>query len=178
MGSNFLEILKQVGIFMLAGQIIVHFRPSGHYEKYLKMILGIMVLSQLVVPVLSIFRKDVTENFENTMRSFGEKLEEAEDAAGQIEFPENGLGEAGVDGAVKEVLVSCANRQGTRVVNAYFTQEQKLRVVVRDADDTITVSPIRIGEEQETGPALEELEIEFAKALGMEAEKLEVVWGE
>lgn len=36
MGAQFLDLLKKVTIFMLAGQIIVQFLPSGGYEKYVK----------------------------------------------------------------------------------------------------------------------------------------------
>ena len=47
MGAQFLDLLKKVTIFMLAGQIIVQFLPSGGYEKYVKMMISIMVLSQI-----------------------------------------------------------------------------------------------------------------------------------
>ena len=39
---------------MLAGQIIVQFLPSGGYEKYVKMMISIMVLSQIALPILSL----------------------------------------------------------------------------------------------------------------------------
>ena len=47
MGAQFLELLKKVTVFMLAGQLIVHFLPAGGYEKYVKMMISIMVLSQI-----------------------------------------------------------------------------------------------------------------------------------
>ena len=53
MGAQFLDLLKKVTIFMLAGQIIVQFLPSGGYEKYVKMMISIMVLSQIALPILS-----------------------------------------------------------------------------------------------------------------------------
>ncbi len=50
MGAQFLELLKKVTVFMLAGQLIVHFLPAGGYEKYVKMMISIMVLSRSSFP--------------------------------------------------------------------------------------------------------------------------------
>lgn len=44
MGAQFLELLKKVTVFMLAGQLIVHFLPAGGYEKYVKMMIDLLHL--------------------------------------------------------------------------------------------------------------------------------------
>ncbi len=54
MGNRLLEVIKQVGIFMICAQMIVHFKPSEKYNKYIKLLVSIMVLVQLAVPVFGI----------------------------------------------------------------------------------------------------------------------------
>lgn len=55
MGDKLLEVIKQVGIFMICAQMILHFRPSESYNKYIKLLISIMVLVQLMFPVMEIF---------------------------------------------------------------------------------------------------------------------------
>jgi len=47
------ELLKQVGVFMVCAQTILHFKPQQKYDKYLKLLVGIMVLAQLTMPIIS-----------------------------------------------------------------------------------------------------------------------------
>ena len=50
--SGFIELLKQVGIFMVCSQTVLHFKSSQKYDKYLKLLVGIMVIAQLSMPLL------------------------------------------------------------------------------------------------------------------------------
>lgn len=45
--------IGMLGIFIICAQAVVHFSPSQTYTKYLKLLLSIMVLVQLLQPVLS-----------------------------------------------------------------------------------------------------------------------------
>ena len=42
-----------MGIFMVCAQTIVYFRPKVVYEKYLKLLLSMMILVQLIAPLTS-----------------------------------------------------------------------------------------------------------------------------
>lgn len=61
MGDRLLEVIKQVGIFMICAQMILHFRPSESYNKYIKLLISIMVLVQLMLPVMEIFGAGMEE---------------------------------------------------------------------------------------------------------------------
>lgn len=50
MGGKLLQIIRQVGIFMICAQMILHFKPSESYGKYIKLLISIMVLVQLFFP--------------------------------------------------------------------------------------------------------------------------------
>ena len=38
------DVIKKIGIFMLAAQAVIHFAPGQKYEKYIKLIVGILIL--------------------------------------------------------------------------------------------------------------------------------------
>lgn len=48
------DLIKRIGIFMVAAQAVIHFAPGQKYEKYLKLIVGIMILLQLLSPIYSL----------------------------------------------------------------------------------------------------------------------------
>lgn len=59
--SAFVELIKRIGIFMIAAQVVIHFAPGQKYEKYIKMIVGVMILLQFLTPVYQILTKTVWE---------------------------------------------------------------------------------------------------------------------
>lgn len=48
------ELIKKIGIFMIAAQAVIHFAPEIKYAKYMKLIVGIMILLQFLSPVYGI----------------------------------------------------------------------------------------------------------------------------
>lgn len=48
-----MEHIKRIGIFMVAAQTVVHFAAGKQYEKYMKMIAGVIVLLMFLAPFLS-----------------------------------------------------------------------------------------------------------------------------
>ncbi|MCM1040027.1 MAG: stage III sporulation protein AF [Ruminococcus sp.] len=49
------ELIKQIGIFMVAAQAVIHFAPEAKYRKYIKLLVSIMILLQFLSPVYRIF---------------------------------------------------------------------------------------------------------------------------
>lgn len=83
------QTICRVGIFMICAQAIVHFRPNDSYEKYLKLLMSIMVLIQLFVPIGSFFLKGGTAKtaklLEQFERELAEGMQEAEKSAGEAD---------------------------------------------------------------------------------------------
>lgn len=71
-----MDFFIQISIFLLLGQTILHFAPSEKYEKYIKMLLGFMVIAQFAVPILSFGNKDKMEAYENDRELFTGKMNE------------------------------------------------------------------------------------------------------
>lgn len=49
-----MDLIKKIAIFMIAAQAVIHFAPDIKYAKYMKLIVGIMILLQFLSPVYGI----------------------------------------------------------------------------------------------------------------------------
>lgn len=49
--DSLVELISRIGIFMLAGQAVIHFAPGQKYAKYIKLIVGLMILIQFLSPI-------------------------------------------------------------------------------------------------------------------------------
>lgn len=81
-----LQTICRIGIFMICAQAIIHFRPREAYEKYLKLLVGVMVLIQLFLPVGSFLLGGGMEQTLEGLELFRTQLEqEMETAAREAE---------------------------------------------------------------------------------------------
>ena len=87
MRSEIFGTICQMGIFIICAQSIVHFRPRAVYEKYLKMLISVMILVQLFLPVGRFFfgrnAEEFSERVEEFENSFSIGRREAEEKAAQ-----------------------------------------------------------------------------------------------
>ena len=74
MGDGLLQTIKQVGIFVICAQMILHFKPAESYGKYMRLLVSIMVLVQLLVPLMSIFLKSDVGSFSDRISYYEEML--------------------------------------------------------------------------------------------------------
>lgn len=56
-----LAVIKEIGIFIVIAQAILYFVPGENYVKYVKVLVGIMMIAKLISPVFSLFSG---ENFD------------------------------------------------------------------------------------------------------------------
>lgn len=81
-----LQTICRIGIFMICAQTIVHFRPRETYEKYLKLLVSVMILIQLFLPVGSFLLGGNIEQTLEGLEMFRTQLEqEMETAAREAE---------------------------------------------------------------------------------------------
>lgn len=72
----FFQAICRVGTFMICAQAIVHFKPNESYEKYLKLLVSVMILIQLFLPLGSLFVKGDRQETARQLEAFRESLEE------------------------------------------------------------------------------------------------------
>lgn len=73
--ETIVESIRNVGIFMIAAQAVMHFAPGKRYEKYIKLIAGVMVLLLFVHPFAGI-TVDFESEWESGMNQVIQQLEE------------------------------------------------------------------------------------------------------
>ncbi len=190
--KDFLRLLKDTAVFLLAAQMLMHFLPAKKYEKYGKLMVSLIVLSQLTLPILSIVQKDATGQFWN---AFGHLEEENEMFSGRLAALE-GTGEDvirnGIVQSVEQKVETVAAGAGVEVADVRLKEDGVVLIEVkragaRDRGDIVPVKKVVIGAENgggapipAEGAALKgsirtDLEKPFAKALDMQQEAVEVV---
>lgn len=76
MRNALFQAICKVGIFMICAQAIVHFRPQEAYEKYLKLLVSVMILIQLFLPVGSFLLGGGMGETARRLEQFREDLEQ------------------------------------------------------------------------------------------------------
>ena len=76
MNNPLFQAICRTGIFMICAQAIVQFRPNESYEKYLKLLVSVMVLVQLFLPIGRLFMGSGKMEADALLVSFRENLEQ------------------------------------------------------------------------------------------------------
>lgn len=190
MGTQFLELLKKVTIFMLAGQIIVQFLPSGGYEKYVKMMISIMVLSQIALPILSLGKFDARQTFQSALQQYEEEMDRISRQVEEAGLQSRDYREEALSMTARSSLEQVSAQYGVTVAAVSRTEDGRLVLHVsadgeqKTGIEKIRISPQEPGEEAvwaETDNAgtekeQQKLQTAFAEELGISPEELEVIW--
>lgn len=191
MGAQFLELLKKVTVFMLAGQLIVHFLPAGGYEKYVKMMISIMVLSQIVLPILSLGKFDAAGVYDSAMDKYEQEIEKIGMQVEENDFEGRDYQEEALSMTVRQKLEPLMEQYGVSLKAVSAPEEGKIRVDIAEGGaaggrlvtiENITINPSGEGtdaEDSENGRTAEErlqMKAAFAEALGIDSGNLEVIW--
>ena len=190
MGAQFLELLKKVTVFMLAGQLIVHFLPAGGYEKYVKMMISIMVLSQIVLPLLSLGKFDAAGVNDSAMDKYEQEIEKIGMQVEADDFEGRDYQEEALSMTVRQKLEPLMEQYGVSLTAVSTPEEGKLRVEITEGGaggrlvtiENITINPSGEGTDAEdsgNGRTAEEqmqMKAAFAETLGIDSGNLEVIW--
>lgn len=188
-----LQTIREIGIFMIVAQAVVHFAPGRQYEKYIKSISSVIILA--------LFLKPFVQMAGGQWQAPSVILERMETSAVQPDFfaasaaaSESSV-ESAVIGRMEEELAERLNRELAADSCLVRRVELKLqegmegggeeafflvKVVMGEhmaGSGEITVEEIRVGapqkREEET---LEAYRLRFAECLGLEKERVEVRW--
>ena len=73
------ELLSKIGqmaIFMICARTLLHFRAKESYEKYLKLLVSLMLLVLLVEPLMDVFGKGDEGEFLQRIQSYSYQLQD------------------------------------------------------------------------------------------------------
>lgn len=130
MGYSFLEFMKRIGIFIICAQSFLYFTAGKSYEKYVKLLIGMMILAQFVVPVRALFLSGENAELWEEVERFQSELEEM---TGDIEweYPEENGTAAAFGEEVKEKLGGIAGEYGFYIKGVTVYEEPpKVEVTV------------------------------------------------
>ena len=65
MFDSVLEMIKKAGIFLILAQTVLHLCVSETYEKYIKMLVGIITAILLIFPVIDLIKENGFQDFES-----------------------------------------------------------------------------------------------------------------
>lgn len=186
-----LDAVREIGIFMIAAQAVIHFAPGKQYERYIKSVSGIIILLLFLKPVLQL----AGAAWEEPQTLF-EKWGELTDMPDFSEEAQTG----GVTGEVVSRMAAEIKERLNRELetDAYFVSRVSIRFSREQDAETGTLLPEveiwlqeRTAEEESGQIGIEEIvightdeavqdasllsyQIRFAALLGMEQERVEV----
>lgn len=112
---------------MICAQAIVHFRPQESYEKYLKLLVSVMVLVQLFLPLGSFLAGVSGEDARGQLESFRESLEQSMEKARQQAEE--------TDALLEQMTLEEVRRRMEEQVAAAETQDEQdvnLQTIIRE----------------------------------------------
>ena len=120
---------------MICAQALVHFRPREAYEKYLKLLVSVMILIQLFLPIGSLFLGGGRQDAARQLEAFGRELEQEMQKAQESAFQTDGL------------LEQMALEEVRRRIEQQTQQEELPREAPGEIrTDVEPVEPVKIGE--------------------------------
>lgn len=76
MWEGLLNSIRQMGVFMICAQALIYFKPKGSYEKYLKLLVGAMILVQLLSPVAALLSDKEGQSLEERIKFYSNSFEQ------------------------------------------------------------------------------------------------------
>lgn len=179
MADNIIEIVKELGIFTIAAQTLLHFCPNKNYAKYIKIVISCMTLVILIVPVLGLFERNAGEEFKERIHAYGETIESIQKRQKElaeyqrIDFLEETKKE------IKGKLSAILSESGYEIWDLEIAgeEEEQLFITLKPKGNSIQIARISVESEKSTKlPTKEEIMLknEIAAKLGIGEGYLEV----
>lgn len=70
------EIMKRASIFMILAQTLIYFRPNESYEKYLKLLVHIMLFVVLFFPLVELLNQDIGTRMQESLSVYTKQMEQ------------------------------------------------------------------------------------------------------
>lgn len=180
MVERVIEIVQRIGVFMILGETLIHFCPGKSYEKYIRLIMEMMLITMLLIPFISLIKTDVLHSFYNELETFETTMLLKEGMQGMNEDTDSIMEEAVSEEtatAIQENITESVEKLGYKVRYVQLTND-RIYVYVIKADDIRTdiyIAPIEtVGNDMDTDEK-EALRNVIAEILYVNQEYIEVM---
>lgn len=175
-----IAVIKEICIFMMIAQAILFFVPGSSYGKYVRLLVGVMLILRLIEPLFGLMIKDEKQL---EMKERIQELEQAIHAESReikLEDSEAIVGRT-IEEELKNRLEECEDAY--RIVSVDLEQKTENIIITiseeREAggEGEIWIEPVLIGDGgMKDKTEKEELKALYGSCLGVETERIEIVW--
>lgn len=74
MFNEVMELIKKAGVFLILAQTLLHLCVADSFEKYIKMIVGLVTVMMLVFPVIAYFREEDIKSFDEYREAYEKEI--------------------------------------------------------------------------------------------------------
>lgn len=195
MAKEAFEIMKRASIFMILAQTIIYFRPQESYEKYLRLLIHLMLIVVLFFPVVELLNHSAGDRMQSSLAAYTIQMEQLMNGMDMEILPQDDAYLSTIQEEVKIRLNNYSEQTGYVVESAkiqgYHTGKEggadtDIKLYIRAKPDSQAISAIKVKEitwksdtakqEENRLPTAQEqqLKAQFAQILGMEQYNLEV----
>lgn len=195
MVDSFFHLIWQLGLFLIVARTIQHFKPNESYGKYIRILSNIMVLSMFIVPLITLFKKDMVQEFQTQILLYQQQLESINADVGYNEEDNQKVIVSKIEQEIKARLTKGVTEENISIAGVKISGMEPMEDGGYDIDklnilvlvekkgregDLIQVEPVKIQsdqeEEEEEGAMQEEqrLQADFARLLGTQEDYMEV----
>lgn len=148
--SILIKSLIQTAVFMICARAMVQLRPKGDYEKYLKLLVSLMILSQITFALTGLWKGGGEQ--EKQLEDLEQQLSESLSKAGSLTGEAQRKVEELTMGQIREALAQeekkkQAAKQEEIPLQKQSQTEQQSKNKEKQTRITIKVEPIKVGEE-------------------------------
>lgn len=161
-----LDTLKGVAVFMLCCETILHLSPTKNYEKFVRPIIGFMLVIKMVTAFFLFRQEDLESQIKETIAQYENDIQSI-----YHEEPEN---------ITYDVTAQISEKLNEELINEYdikraeLTSDGKnnvLRIYIDTKGNEISISPIRISDDSYDAELIKTI----ASVLSMNENNIEVI---
>ncbi len=184
------SVVKEICIFIIIAQAVLFFVPGASYVKYVRILIGMIMIMRILEPLFSLFVSDETgREIKERVALFEQEMEKAggiyEEMEWEIRGSETEIYES-MEEEVKRQLEGCESGYEIRAVKFGETvyqgeeggQGAGIIITVREKkpgdDNRIYVEQISVGDDSSPETDKEALRETYAKQLGVDAGQIEI----
>lgn len=144
MWDALLSSIRQMGVFMICAQALIHFKPKGSYEKYLKLLVSAMILVQLLSPIAALLSGKDGLSLEERISLYTDSFDQGLGEATMQEYRIDQLRQSLLEAQMQTLDISS---QGVEQETAGESAGRESREKVGEID--IQIDPVMIETPQE-----------------------------
>lgn len=167
-------MIKNICIFMLIAQAVLFFVPGNSYMKYVRVLVGILMIMGIVGPLFELFTDSTVKD--EILQEQKALTDQIGDLEGQMEAGEETMAiYSGIEEEIRERLAETDPDYTVQKVTLMEEKDHSLRIelTVARKDRKIWVSQVEIG--QKDTKEEERLRTVYAESLSISPEQIELI---